>query len=219
MKLLKTKLQLNKLFPAFDRLQDIYGDCSLNSIYGAGCTDKPDLFLIFMNPTAKNITSHKNWTGIRAPWLGTKNIWKLFMNLDLINYEVYRLIQSLKPSEWTSDFCSTLYGQLSKKKIYITNLAKCTQSNARHLKDGVFLKYFDLLREEIDFIRPKNIISFGNQVSSIVLSRNIKISDYDGQNEDLIIKNISYPVFPIFYPVGQGMRNMDKSVRIIKKIL
>ncbi len=34
-------------------------------------------------------------------------------------------------------------------------------------------KYLNLLEKEIDIIRPKVIVTLGNQVSSIVLNKNI----------------------------------------------
>ena len=40
------------------------------------------LIFVFMNPTGKNNASYKEWKGIRAPWIGSKNIWYLFYQLD-----------------------------------------------------------------------------------------------------------------------------------------
>ena len=70
-------MQLTKLHKSFDILQSKFGVNNLNAIYGAGETKSPRLCFIFMNPTGRNISSVKNWRGIRAPWLGTKNIWIL----------------------------------------------------------------------------------------------------------------------------------------------
>ncbi len=42
-----------------------------------------------MNPTGKNIASDKSWKGRKSPWLGTKNIWKLFYKVDLLSEETF----------------------------------------------------------------------------------------------------------------------------------
>ena len=49
-------LQLPQLFDAFDKLQQIHGDKNLLSVYGAGCIKQPKLFLLFMNPTGRNVS-------------------------------------------------------------------------------------------------------------------------------------------------------------------
>ena len=62
-----------------------YGAKELTSIYNGGCTDNPDICFVFMNPTGRNIASCPQWKGRRSPWIGTKNIWKLFYNVNLIS--------------------------------------------------------------------------------------------------------------------------------------
>lgn len=42
-----------------------------------------------------------------------------------------------------------------KHHYYVTNLAKCTQLDARPLPDSVYKEYLALLYQEIDLIRPK----------------------------------------------------------------
>lgn len=54
--------------------------------------------LIFMNPTGRNIASLKSFRGRKSPWLGTKNIWKLFHEVNLLSDEVYKAIIDKKPN-------------------------------------------------------------------------------------------------------------------------
>ena len=76
-------MKISDLNPAYDKLQQEYGAKELTSIYnGGGGTNNPDICFVFMNPTGKNIASRPNWKGRRSPWIGTKNIWKLFIKLD-----------------------------------------------------------------------------------------------------------------------------------------
>ena len=87
------------------------------------------------------------------------------------------------------------------------------------MRDLCTIKYF-LTKNEIAMVNPKHIISFGNQVSSILLGKNIRVSDYKKtQKEILSINDIDYKVYPVFYPVGQGMRNMPKAISRISDVL
>lgn len=210
------QLQAEHLHKSFDDLQQIYGDLSLNSIYGAGCTDNPDVMFVFMNPTARNIAASKNWSGIKAPWLGIKNIWNMFYKLGLINRNFLNAI--LQKHDWCEDFALELYNHVSDNRLYITNLAKCTQIDARQLDNSIFGQYITLLRDEISFVKPKTIVSFGAQVSSIMLGENIKISA-DNSDKSIEIQNKKFRVIPAHYPVGHGQRNMNKSIETIERIL
>lgn len=108
-----------------------------------------------MNPTGKNIASDKSWKGRKSPWLGTKNIWKLFYKVDL-------------------------------------------------------------LFKEINIIKPKIIITFGNQVSSIILNKKISVSENRKKCYRIQINKNEYKVYPVYYPVGNGIFNIDKSIEDIK---
>lgn len=115
----------------------------------------PDICFVFMNPTGKNIASDKSWKGRKSPWLGTKNIWKLFYKVDL-------------------------------------------------------------LFKEINIIKPKIIITFGNQVSSIILNKKISVSENRKKCYRIQINKNEYKVYPVYYPVGNGIFNIDKSIEDIK---
>ena len=203
----------------YDKLQKKYGAKELNSIYNGGCDNNPDICFVFMNPTGKNIASSKDWKGIRAPWIGTKNVWDLFYSLGLLNEKIYFEIKSIKGKDWTEEFAYKVYENVKKHKYFITNLGKCTQIDARELPNCVYEKYLDLLFKEIEIINPKVIILFGNQVSSIVLNEKISVSQC---RRKLYIKNINginYNCYSVYYPVGNGRFNMDKAVEDIKYIM
>jgi uracil-DNA glycosylase len=58
------------------------------------------------------------------------------------------------------------------------------------LKDKVFKEYLEHTLQEIKEINPKHIIAFGNQVSSVLLGRPIKVSDYkNDEHETLTIES------------------------------
>ena len=169
-------MKIEELNVEYDKLQKIYGAKELMSIYNGGCTKNPNICFVFMNPTGRNIASCPQWKGRRSPWIGTKNIWKLFYKIGLLDEEIYQEIISKKPQEWDEEFADMVYSNVEKHKYFITNLGKCTQTDARILPNSVYSQYLDLLCKEIEIINPKIIITLGNQVSSIVLDKNISVS-------------------------------------------
>ena len=132
-------MKISELNAKYDKLQLQYGAKELTSIYNGGCTDNPDFCFVFMNPTGKNIASDPNWKGRRSPWIGTKNIWKLF----------YRI----------------------------------------------------------------------GKVSSIVLDKNISVSQCRKQNFLKNIAGMEYKVYPVYYPIGNGMMNIYKAIEELNFIL
>lgn len=215
-------MQLTELFAKFDQLHEIYGDQDLTSIYGAGQTNNPDICLIFMNPTARNLASSRSWHGLKAPWLGTKNIWRLLYKLGLFdNARLLEQIETLKPNEWTEEFTDQVYRQVSKESLYITNIAKCTQSDAKHLPDKIYKEYLPLMLEELALIKPRAIVTLGNQVSSVLLQKPISVSRYTNDEYEYLQLSDTFllKVYPTYYPVGQGMRNLPKAIERIKKVV
>jgi len=212
-------MTLDNLKIEYDKLQKRYGAKHLDSIYSGGCIENPDIYFVFMNPTGRNIASSKTWKGIKSPWIGTKNIWDLFYEVNLLDKDIYDEIKSIKGNEWTVDFAEKVYSNVKEHKYFITNLGKCTQVDARPLPDSVFLKYLKLLEKEIEIVNPKVIILFGNQVSSIVLNKKISVSQVRKNSFDKIINRKKYKCYSVFYPVGNGRFNINKSIEDIKWII
>lgn len=172
-----------------------------------------------MNPTKKNIAASKDWQGLKAPWIGTKNIWNLFYRVGLLDEDIYNQIKSIKGSDWTENFADEVYNDVKKHEYFITNLGKCTQVDARELPDSVYKNFLSLFEKEIEIINPKVIILFGNQVSSIVLNKKISVSQCRKKEFEKIINGKKYKFYSVFYPVGNGRFNMDKSVEDILYII
>lgn len=208
-------MNLDSLKIEYDKLQKKYGAIELDSIYSGGCDKNPDICFVFMNPTKRNIASSKTWKGLKSPWIGTKNIWDLFYQLKLLDENVYKKIRKIKGKEWTEKFANEVYEEVKKHKYFITNLGKCTQLDARPLPDSVYKKYLHLLEKEIEIINPKVIILFGNQVSSIVLNEKISVSQCRKKQFLKTINGKQYKCYAVFYPVGNGRFNIDKSIEDI----
>ena len=87
------------------------------------------------------------------------------------------------------------------------------------LPNSVYSKYLDLLCKEIEIINPKTIITLGNQVSSIVLNKNISVSQCRKQSFSREIFGKNYSVYPVYYPIGNGMMNIDKAIEDLNYII
>lgn len=212
-------MKLDDLKIEYDKLQLKYGAKELDSIYNGGCIKNPEICFVFMNPTGRNIASVKSWQGRKSPWIGTKNIWDLFYSLDLMEKSIYEKIKTIKGSDWTPEFADSVYEDVTKHKYFITNLGKCTQIDARELPDSVYKEYLHLLKQEFTIIQPKVIILFGNQVSSIVLDEKISVSQV---RKKCFIKKINgeeFKFYSVYYPIGNGRFNIDKSIEDIKWII
>ncbi len=212
-------MKLEDLKTEYDKLQEKYGAKELDSIYNGGCIKNPDICFVFMNPTGRNIASSKDWKGRKSPWIGTKNIWDLFHSLNLMNEDIYKKIKEIKPNDWTEKFAEEVYEDVKVHKYFITNLGKCTQLDARVLPDSVYKEYLDLLKKEIEIVNPKVIILFGNQVSSIVLDKKISVSTCRKELFKEKINNKEYKFYSVYYPIGNGIFNIDKSIEDIKWIM
>ncbi len=207
--------QVKVLHEDFDQLQRTYGDSSLNAIYGVGCVENPDVCFVFMNPTARNIASSKEWRGLRAPWIGTKAVWSLFSDIGRFSKTLLNEIRLKKIVEWNSELPEKVYQEIAKNSLYITNLSKATQLDARPLSNKIFKEYLKLFGDEMGIIKPCLIIAFGNQVSSLIFGKNIKMSEMHGK---LFEKN-DFKIGVTYYPVGQGRRNMPIAIKDIKKFI
>lgn len=212
-------MKLEDLNKQYDKLQLIYGDENLDSIYNGGCDNNPDICFVFMNPTKRILAASKSWQGLKSPWIGIKNIWYLFYEVGLLEKELYEKIKKLKREEWTEEFATDLYQKIKEQKYFITNLAKCTLDNARAIPDSVYKEYLNLFYQELEIVNPKVTILFGNQVSSIVLDEKIEVSKVRRQEFTKVIYNKPYKFYSVYYPIGNGRYNIDKSIADIKWII
>ena len=92
-----------------------------------------------MNPTGRNMASDPGWKGRRSPWIGTKNIWKLFYSIGLLDEKVYKEKKKKKPQDWSEYFANIVYDDVERHKYFMTNLGKCTQVDARALPNCVLV--------------------------------------------------------------------------------
>ena len=134
---------------------------------------------------------------------------------SLHNVDIYNEIKSKKANEWDKEFAEKIYDKMKRNKMFITNLGKCTQIDARPIQNSVYEKYLNLLEKEIEIVNPKVIILFGNQVSTVFLKEKTSVSLCRKKEFIKVINGKEYKCYSIFYPVGNGRFNIDKSIEDI----
>lgn len=143
----------------------------------------------------------------------------MFHQAGLMHEDIFNEIQSKKGSDWTPEFAKQVYSAMTEGGIYITNIGKCTQLDARPLPNRIFNSYKDLLFEELKLVHPKKIITFGNQVSSIFLEQPISVSKNRKEIFKAKVGENEINTLPVYYPVGHGQRNMPLAIEDIKWFL
>jgi uracil-DNA glycosylase family 4 len=183
----------------------------LQHILGGGEENNPSIMFVFINPTHRNISSHPDYSGPRFPFIGTNEIWNIFVKSNILSEEV---IQKTK-NNWNKDSIEFLLNSLKNRKIYLTNVVKCTKSNAENPTSNIIKKKLPFLFKEIDMVNPKLIVTLGQIPFKTLTDKNIKLSDYHKkqiESKKLILydsKEINgkvYKVFPCYFPVGRGNR-------------
>lgn len=220
-----TVLQLPEVNERVAQLsQTHYGDHTLDAISGAGRISKPKLALVFINPTHRNISTRREWDGLKAPWIGCTNIWQLFADAGLIDHEVNRTIQEAKVN-WSQDFALNVYNHAAEQGLYITNIVKWAGLDAKLPEKEKIRLYAPLLVEELRLLDANRIIAFGQLTfDGILRELDVKsASSFGNLNEDMLAtKNITGvesrvgTIVPCYFPVGQGIKNRAKAVDILK---
>lgn len=195
---------------------------SLAPIVGNGKTHKPKIMFIFINPTAKNISSAPTWRGPRFPFIGTKQIWRVFHKAGLFNSKLIRTIND--NSNWSFKFTNQVLKFLQNKCLYLTNVVKLTGRDAA-LPDSEKIKLFlPILKKEIEIVHPEYIVTFGLMPFEKLTGQKIKLAKYYSgvmRNKklnfyDVQINSIKARIIPCYFPVGRG--NPKKAIRILKLV-
>jgi len=189
-------------------------------ILGNGDINKPKIMFVFINPTSRNISSDKNWEGLRFPFIGTKQVWRIFHKAGLFDNELMDRIDN--SIYWSIELTNHVLSFLQKKGFYFTNIVKCTGRDATLPNSKKTKLFLPILKKEIEIVKPKYIVSFGLIPLRYLIKEKIKLSDYYSkviENKKLIFYDLSInsfksKVIPCYFPVGRG--NPKKSVEILK---
>jgi len=182
-------------------------------IPAGGCLKRPDIVLVFINPTARNISSKKSWKGPRFPFVGTNQVWRVLSNAGLVSGD----FSQIRKGDWTVGFARGLERTLKKRKIALTNLCKETKPDGRNPGKEEIERGKKKLFREIGRMRPRAIIAMGLIPFEAIAGKKIKLKESAGKSFPAEILGRQYNVRPCYFPVGRG--NPKKAEETLKLIL
>ena len=176
---------------------------------------------VFINPTARNISSDPKWEGPRYPFIGTRSVWRVFHRAGFLTDSLISRIEA--NSDWSVEFAGELEGFLRERGIYLTNLVKWTGPDGSlpdRDKIGLFLP---LMVREIEIVSPKYVVTFGSLPFKYLTGKMVKLGDYYDQlvrhglrPEEEQIGSVKTRVISCYFPVGRG--NPKRAVEILKLV-
>src|SRR2546423_1520275 len=105
---------LEQLWKEIDTLhEEKFPKHELRPIHGAGAKSNPRTMFIFINPTAKNSSTSKDWSGPRYPFIGTKQVWRIFSRAGLFDAALMERIETA--TSWSPELTHDVEAFLAKK--------------------------------------------------------------------------------------------------------
>lgn len=215
--------ELENLYASFDDCVRCRAEKNpLRHILGGGLTDRPTFLFLFINPTHHNRSSHADYPGERRyPFIGVRYFWKVMSAAGVVDASI---VDDVYARGWHVEHEHSIERELKRRKIYVTNLVKCTQPHGDNPSRDVIAADLPLVRREIAIVRPRFIVPFGIMPTRALTGRDVRLSDQllsarSGTYEPLVMENDGrhYPVLPCYFPVGRG--NPPKAIELLGYIL
>ncbi|MDP1710661.1 MAG: uracil-DNA glycosylase family protein [candidate division WWE3 bacterium] len=191
----------------------------LAPILGGGQTRNPEVMFVFINPTVRNISSDPAWEGPRFPFIGTRQIWRVFHRAGLFDDSLISKIEENSP--WPIELAVEVEEFLRKEGFYLTNLVKWTGLDGSLPDRKKIALFLPLLVKEVEIVAPKRIVTFGSSPFEHLTGQKIKLGDYFSQisrhglqSQEVLIGSTKVEDIPCYFPVGRG--NPTRAVEILK---
>ena len=212
---------LSSLWREVEDLNDNnFPESNLKPILGGGQSRRPRVMFVFINPTYRNISANPAWTGPRYPFIGTREVWRIFHRAGFLPNNLLEKIENFNP--WPVELAQELEVFLKKDSWYLTNLVKWTGEDSS-LPDQTKISLFrPLLLKEIELVKPRYIVAFGLLPFRHLTGEQIRMGDYyekvkaTGHLPTYPLQEASLPgqVIPCYFPVGRG--NPQRAVEILQ---
>jgi hypothetical protein len=176
---------------------------------GGGWTDQPELMLVFINPTVRNITAHADWPGPRFPFAGKPKLWHILAEAGLISADTPQQMAQLGH---TPPMVEGLIAAAREARLYLTNAVKCVDDGSNLPAAERVAAGWPLLQREIGLVRPRLIVALGLIPFGVLTGLSVRLADqlWDAEQGRINfypsrpIDGRSYPVFPCYFPTGRG---------------
>ncbi len=177
----------------------------LARIGAVGRRKEPKLALLFINPTARNVSSDPAWEGPRYPFIGTLQVWRVFARAGLMPEKYGRLAKE----DWTEEFARRTEAELARRGIYITNVVKETKADATLPTSAEIREALPALLEELGEVRPERIVAMGLIPFRALKGESVLLREDAG-------KEFLAKIVACYFPVGRG--NPRRAVEILARL-
>ncbi|MGD9577487.1 MAG: uracil-DNA glycosylase family protein [Syntrophorhabdus sp.] len=182
----------------------------LHPVPGDGKAPYPIIMGIFINPTARNVSAHSEWSGPRYPFVGIRSFWRVFHRAGILDTAIMESIEGSRL--WDGDLATLVLGALNKAGVYLTNLVKRAYHGPQLPDQRVVQVFLPLLLKEIELVHPQCIVTFGRFTFFQLTRKGIKLDEYYHAIDEkgslecftLTANSRSYRVIPCYFPVGRG---------------
>jgi len=214
---------LEKIYRKFDncrRCKQENNPCL--HVLGGGKFKNPRFLFLFINPTHLNISSHKDYKGNRRyPFIGVRYFYRLLSKAGFVRKDV---VEDIYENGWQIEHEYKIEDSLVANGVYLTNLIKCTQLHPKSPAKDIIQEDLPLLKEEINIVSPKYIVTFGKLPFKFMTNQEIRLKDcLDGLRKSryksfksINILGKTYEVLPCYFPVGRG--NPKAALEILRYI-
>lgn len=190
-------------------MREICEENDLQPAFPFGAIKNP-LMLVFINPSPKNVTVHKNWRHDRLFFYGDIRFWRFLAEVNLFDKKLLKLV---KKFGWLPEFIPSFKEELAKKDVWITNLVKCPTLHGEYpQKNVVEVCKKKFLEKEIEMLKPRLIIAFGQFTYKMLTGKALSLSMFFRNEVD-----VNEGILPCYFPTGRG--NTEKATACIKRIL
>jgi hypothetical protein len=182
---------------------------NLRHMPGGGCDFQPDLMLVFINPTVRNITAHADWDGVRFPFASKPKLWQILAETGWISSDLPERMAALGP---TPAMVDRLVTETRECKLYLTNAVKCVDGGSNLPAPARVAVAWSILQAEIALVQPRYIVAFGLIPFRLLTGHNVRLADelwqaqqgYPAFYPSHSIVGQTYSVFPCYFPTGRG---------------
>jgi uracil-DNA glycosylase family 4 len=203
-------LELERLWAEVDNCSECKESGNrLQHILAGGQDEGPRIMFVFINPTHRNISSRPGYEGPRIPFLGTREIWNVFVKAGLLGNDFKRVPNG----QWSQELIAKVIGAVKNEGFYFTNIVKCTEPSSKLPSRRKVRGKLPLFEREVAMVKPDLIVTFGIIPFEALTQTKIKLSEhYDKQKSstnlltyrNALIGGRSCDVFPCYFPVGRG---------------
>ena len=210
-------LMYHESFPGLAAFNARLDDCTscatvargYRHVPGGGCVDQPELMLVFINPTFRNITSPADWPGRRMPFAGRPKLWQILAEAGWVGAEVPQIFERYGA---TPEAVELLHAAARDAGLYLSNAVKCVDAGSNLPTPERVRANLPQLQAEIALVQPRSIVAMGLIPFGALTGRTVRLADelWAAQSGDCRayptppIAGQRYPVFPCYFPTGRG---------------